>query len=50
MQLFSLRHRPLPETHQRPIADRIDMHVEVPHVDREKLADKRNVENSETIR
>jgi magnesium chelatase family protein len=33
-----------------PLLDRIDIHVEVPRVDYEKLADKRNVENSETIR
>ena len=33
-----------------PLLDRIDVHVEVPRVDYEKLADKRNVENSETIR
>ena len=29
-----------------PLLDRIDIHVEVPHVDYEKLADKRNVESS----
>jgi magnesium chelatase family protein len=29
--------------------DRIDIHVEVPRVDYEKLADKRNVESSSTI-
>jgi len=29
---------------------RIDIHLEVPRVDYEKLADKRNEENSETIR
>jgi magnesium chelatase family protein len=33
-----------------PLLDRIDIHVEVPRVDYEKLADKRQVENSETIR
>jgi magnesium chelatase family protein len=33
-----------------PFLDRIDIHVEVPRVDYKKLADKRNVENSETIR
>ena len=33
-----------------PLMDRIDIHVEVPRVDYEKLADKRQVENSETIR
>ena len=33
-----------------PLLDRIDIHVEVPCVDYEKLADKRQVENSETIR
>jgi len=32
------------------LLDRIDIHVEVPRVDYEKLADKRNVENSETVR
>ncbi len=32
-----------------PLLDRIDIHVEVPRVDYEKLADKRNVENSRTI-
>src|SRR5437764_13736254 len=31
-----------------PLIDRIDIHVEVPRVDYEKLADKRNVENSAT--
>jgi magnesium chelatase family protein len=30
--------------------DRIDIHVEVPRVDYEKLADKGNVEDSKTIR
>jgi len=33
-----------------PFLDRIDIHVEVPRVDYEKLADKRQVENSATIR
>src|SRR5437879_2318517 len=33
-----------------PLLDRIDIHVEVPRVDYEKHADKRQVENSETIR
>lgn len=33
-----------------PLLDRIDIHVEVPRVDYEKLADKRNVETSEVIR
>lgn len=33
-----------------PLLDRIDIHVEVPRVDYEKLADKRNVETSATIR
>ncbi len=33
-----------------PLLDRIDIHVEVPRVDYEKLADKRQVENSGTIR
>jgi magnesium chelatase family protein len=33
-----------------PLLDRIDIHVEVPRVDYEKLADKRNVENSAMIR
>jgi magnesium chelatase family protein len=33
-----------------PLLDRIDIHVEVPRVDYEKLADKRHVENSATIR
>src|SRR5438477_3288565 len=33
-----------------PLMDRIDIHVEVPRVDYEKLADKRQVETSETIR
>jgi magnesium chelatase family protein len=33
-----------------PLLDRIDIHIEVPRVDYEKLADKRSVENSETIR
>jgi len=33
-----------------PLLDRIDIHVEVPHVDSENLADKRNGEDSKTIR
>ena len=33
-----------------PLLDRIDIHVEVPRVDYEKLADKRSVESSATIR
>lgn len=33
-----------------PLIDRIDIHVEVPRVDYEKLADKRQVEDSKTIR
>jgi len=33
-----------------PLIDRIDIHVEVPRVDYEKLADKRQIENSKTIR
>ena len=33
-----------------PLMDRIDIHVEVPRVDYEKLADKRQVETSEAIR
>jgi magnesium chelatase family protein len=33
-----------------PLLDHIDIHVEVPRVDYEKLANKRQVENSETIR
>jgi magnesium chelatase family protein len=33
-----------------PLLDRIDIHVEVPRVDYEKLSDKRTVEQSETIR
>src|SRR6266702_823917 len=33
-----------------PLLDRIDIHVEVPRVDYEKLADKRNVEDSNTVR
>jgi magnesium chelatase family protein len=33
-----------------PLLDRIDIHVEVPRVDYEKMADKRNVEDSKTIR
>jgi magnesium chelatase family protein len=33
-----------------PLLDRIDIHVEVPRVDDEKLADKRNVESSQTVR
>ncbi len=33
-----------------PLLDRIDIHVEVPRVDYEKLADKRNVESSQTVR
>jgi len=33
-----------------PLLDHIDIHIEVPRVDYEKLADKRNVETSEIIR
>jgi len=33
-----------------PLLDRIDIHVEVPRVDYEKLADKRRVEDSATVR
>jgi len=33
-----------------PLIDRIDIHVEVPRVDYEKLADKRQVEDSKTVR
>jgi len=33
-----------------PLLDRIDIHIEVPRVDYEKLADKRGVENLTTIR
>lgn len=33
-----------------PLLDRIDIHVEVPRVDYEKLADKRNVETSAIVR
>jgi magnesium chelatase family protein len=33
-----------------PLLDWIDIHVEVPHVDYEKLAVKRRVETSATIR
>jgi magnesium chelatase family protein len=33
-----------------PLLDRIDIHVEVPRVDYEKLAEKRQVESSATIR
>jgi magnesium chelatase family protein len=33
-----------------PLLDRIDIHVEVPRVDYEKLSDKRRAETSETIR
>jgi magnesium chelatase family protein len=33
-----------------PLLDRIDIHVEVPRVVYEKLADKRNVKDSKTIR
>ena len=32
------------------LLDRIDIHIEVPRVDYEKLADKRDAENSTTIR
>src|SRR5712691_4251238 len=33
-----------------PLLDRIDIHVEVPRVDYEKLSDKRQAETSATIR
>ena len=45
MQLLRLLNCLLPKTYQRPRLDRIDIHV-----DYEKLAGKRQVENSETIR
>jgi hypothetical protein len=38
MQLYRHGHRPLPEG-QRPAPDRIDIHIEVPRVDYEKLAE-----------
>jgi magnesium chelatase family protein len=33
-----------------PLLDRIDIHIEVPRVDYEKLADRRGVERSATVR
>jgi magnesium chelatase family protein len=33
-----------------PLLDRIDIHVEVPRVDYEKLADKRNVREFQVVR
>jgi len=33
-----------------PLIDRIEIHVEVPHVGYEKLVDKPNVEDSKTVR
>jgi len=33
-----------------PLLDKIDIHIEVPHIDYEKLAEKRKVETSHTIR
>src|SRR5260370_2470518 len=33
-----------------PLLDRIDIHVEVPRVDYEKLADRRSVESSTIVR
>jgi magnesium chelatase family protein len=33
-----------------PMLDRIDIHIEVPRVDFEKLSDRRRGESSETIR
>ena len=50
VQLYLHGHRPLSEKISGPLLDRIDIHVEVPRVDYEKLADKRQVENSKTIR
>ena len=32
------------------LIDHVDMHVEIPRIDYEKLADKRNAEDSTTIR
>jgi len=49
VQLYRHDHLPLPEV-SGPLLDRIDIHVEVPRVDYEKLADKRKVEDSKTIR
>ena len=45
MQLYLDGHRPLSEKISGPLLDRIDIRVEVPRVDFEKLADKRQVEN-----
>ena len=50
MQLFRHGHRPLPEEDQRPAAGPHRHPRRVPHDDYEKLADKRNVEDSKTIR
>ncbi len=50
VQLFGVVDCALPEHIRGPLLDRIDIHVEVPRVDYEKLADKRNVENSEMVR
>ncbi len=33
-----------------PLLERIDIHVEVPRVDSENLADKRSIEDSKTVR
>ena len=50
MQLYRHSYLPLPKEDQRPLLDRIDIHVEVPRIDYENLADKRQVEDSKTVR
>jgi hypothetical protein len=48
--LHLLDHHPLPEAHLPPLLDRIDIHVEVPRVEYEKLSDNRVGETSAAIR
>jgi len=39
----------VPEAHLRPLLDRIDIHIEVPRVEYEKLSDRRTNEPSAAI-
>lgn len=40
----------IPKTHLRSLLDRIDIHIEIPRVDYEKLSEGRLGETSESIR
>ena len=50
LHLFPPNRDPLPKAHFWAHARRIDIHIEVPHVDFEKLSDDRRGEASEEIR